>query len=94
MPQFKNSPPGSASGGARECVRLASRARKRETAVATIRRWSATNAPIAVDEIKSKLKLSTRSLVVRRLPNGNETVISRHHKTTAAKRAACQLTAT
>lgn len=77
----------------RERVRLASRAKLRETDVATIRRWLAVNAPIAVDEIKSKYDLAQRSLVVRRLPNGNEQVISRHYKTDAAKRAACQLTA-
>jgi hypothetical protein len=82
------------NAAAHEFVRLAVRARKRETDTAVIRRWSATNAPIAVDEIHSKLALTKRSLVVRRLPNGNEEVVSRHHKTTAAKRAAGQLTAT
>ena len=69
---------------------LVKRARVRETDVATMRRWrSVDNPEVALVEIKSKLGLTTRYVVVRRdRETGNELIVSRHRSKIAAKRAA------
>lgn len=63
---------------------LASRAKKRFTLTATIRRWTVSDAPYALDEVNSLYGLPRRYLVVQRLPCGQECVLSRHRKRAAA----------
>lgn len=59
---------------------LSSRATKRLTAAAVIRTWQTKDRRYAVEEIKSLFGLPTRYLVVERLANGNEAIISEHRK--------------
>jgi len=63
------------------------RARRYESDVARFRRWPAAGGGnLALIEIRSKLGLPTRFVIVERLPSGNERIVSRHRKRTAAHR--------
>lgn len=57
------------------------------TATARVRRWPAGGARI-VAEVRSLFRLPVLWLVLERVCNGNERVLSRHRKQTAAWRAA------
>ena len=74
-------------------IQLAKRARRKQTPVANIRTWQTADKRWAVDEIKSRYRLPTRYLVVERLANGNERIVSRHRKRRAAERALCRMAA-
>ena len=67
------------------------RCRTRTTPTAIIRSWAARDAPILVEEIRSRLGLPTRYLVIRKLPNSNQTIVSRHRLRSAAFTAAARL---
>lgn len=69
---------------------LVARATKKTTPVAIIRRWRHRTAPVAVLEIQSRFGLSTRWVVARRLPNGNEMIVSRHRNRHTAERQAAK----
>jgi len=69
-------------------MKFTTRATVRMTLTARIRSWRAKDAPYLLEEIKSLYGLSTRFLLVRRLPSGNQYVVSRHRKRTAALKAA------
>jgi len=58
------------------------------TAVAVLTRWESDQIPFAVVKVKSLLGMNGRWLAVRRMKNGNEVVVSRHRKRSAAG-AAC-----
>lgn len=64
------------------------RAAVRVTDTARIRTWRALDAPFVVEKIESLYGLTPRVLLIQRLANGNEAVISRHRKTEAARKAA------
>ena len=63
------------------------RAQVVETATARVKRWPAA-AGVIVAEVVSKYGLSRRWLVRARADNGNERILSRHRRPTAAWRAA------
>lgn len=65
---------------------LTRRARKRTTLTAVIRRWISLDGRYAVDEVNSLYGLPRIYLNVKRLPNAQECVLSRHRKRTAAVR--------
>jgi hypothetical protein len=59
---------------------LSKRAKVTETSTARMKSWYTPDRQQRVVEIKSKLGLSKRYLVCRRLENGNEVIVSRHRK--------------
>lgn len=72
-------------------IEFSRRAKITTTAAARLRRWRCRSAPLAVVEVQSLFGLPTRYLVVRRLPNGNKRVVSKHRKQAPALRAGRRL---
>lgn len=72
---------------------IAKRAKKIDTPVAVIRRWwvNEKDSGLFLLEVKSKFDLPTRYLVVRRHASGNETIVSRHRRRSAATKKAMSL---
>ena len=60
--------------------------RRYSTEVAAIRCWRVKHAPYELVEIRSLYGLPRRYLVIERLPNGNERVVSQHRRRQAAER--------
>jgi len=73
---------------------IARRARRSENDVAKFRRWPTAGGNLALIEIRSKLGLPTRFVIVERLPTGNERIISRHRRRRAAQRRLARLAKT
>lgn len=67
-------------------MNLTKRAKRTESSAASFRRWRDVESDLHLVEVKSKLGLPSRWLVVRQLNNGNEMVVSRHRKRSGAMR--------
>lgn len=63
---------------------LTTRARRRTTISASIRSWRSQDGRYSVEEVNSLLDDYRYYLVTQRLPNGNQVIVSRHRKRTAA----------
>lgn len=66
---------------------LAKRARVRTTDTSTVRTWIARDLPYAIAELRSLFGLRRYYIAIRRHPNGNESIVSRHRKRSAAIRS-------
>jgi hypothetical protein len=67
------------------------RAKRRVTELSEIRSWRSKDDRYVIEEVKSLYRLPTRYLVVRRLENGNEEIVSKHRTLRAARTAAKEL---
>lgn len=66
---------------------IARRATKVMTDVAQIRRWRCNAAPLVLAHVRSLFGLGSRWLVIARLTNGNEFILSRHRERGPATKA-------
>lgn len=64
---------------------LTRRAVKRQTCAATIRTWR--DGQFSIAEVRSLFDGAVRFLVIETLENGNQIIISRHRKRSAAVKA-------
>lgn len=70
---------------------ITKRAKRYTTPVAQLRRWRSRGGQYALVEIVSTLGLPSRYVVIERLPNGNEHIVSRHRSRRPAERRLARL---